>query len=51
MNGIAYQTAWKWWKAGKLPVPARQTPTGPDWVLRNGRIDKTGWLWWKPGPG
>ena len=27
-NGIAYQTAWKWWKAGKLPVPARQMPTG-----------------------
>ena len=26
-NGIAYQTAWKWWKAGKLPVPARQMPT------------------------
>jgi putative resolvase len=27
-NGIAYQTAWKWWKAGKLPVPARQMPSG-----------------------
>ncbi len=27
-NGITYQTAWKWWKAGKLPVPARQMPTG-----------------------
>jgi putative resolvase len=27
-NGIAYQTAWKWWKAGKLPVPARRMPTG-----------------------
>jgi len=27
-NGVAYQTAWKWWKAGKLPVPAHQTHTG-----------------------
>ncbi len=27
-NGITYKTAWKWWKAGKLPVPARQTATG-----------------------
>ena len=27
-NGITYKTAWKWWKAGKLPVPARQMPTG-----------------------
>ncbi len=27
-NGISYKTAWLWWKRGKLPVPARQTPTG-----------------------
>ncbi len=27
-EGIHYQTAWKWWKRGTLPVPARQTPTG-----------------------
>ena len=27
-NGITYKTAWKWWKAGKLPVPGRQMPTG-----------------------
>ncbi|HEY8503752.1 MAG TPA: IS607 family transposase [Gemmataceae bacterium] len=27
-NGISYKTAWLWWKQGKLPVPARQTPTG-----------------------
>lgn len=27
-NGISYKTAWIWWKQGKLPVPARQTPTG-----------------------
>ena len=27
-NGITYKTVWKCWKAGKLPVPARQMPTG-----------------------
>lgn len=26
--GISYTTAWRWWKAGKLPHPARQTETG-----------------------
>lgn len=27
-QGIHYQTAWKWWKEGNLPVAATQTPTG-----------------------
>lgn len=27
-EGIHYQTAWKWWKQGTLPVPARQMETG-----------------------
>lgn len=27
-NGITYRTAWNWFKAGKLPVPAVQLPTG-----------------------
>jgi putative resolvase len=27
-QGIHYMTAWRWWKAGKLPVPAHQTPSG-----------------------
>jgi len=27
-EGIHYTTAWRWWRAGKLPVPARQTATG-----------------------
>jgi putative resolvase len=27
-NGLSYKTAWRWWKQGQLPVPARQTPTG-----------------------
>lgn len=26
--GISYKTAWRCWKAGKLPHPARQTETG-----------------------
>ncbi len=27
-QGINYKTAWKWYKEGKLPVSAYQTPTG-----------------------
>jgi putative resolvase len=27
-QGVHYQTAWRWWKHGTLPVPARQLPTG-----------------------
>jgi len=27
-NGLTYKAAWKMWKAGKLPVPAEQLPTG-----------------------
>ncbi len=27
-QGIAYRTAWNWYKAGKLPAPAHQTATG-----------------------
>lgn len=26
--GVSYQTAWRYWKAGKLPHPASQTDTG-----------------------
>jgi len=26
-QGVSYITAWRWFKAGKLPVPARQLPT------------------------
>lgn len=26
--GVSYQTAWRWWKADKLPHPAKQTKTG-----------------------
>jgi predicted site-specific integrase-resolvase len=27
-NGISYRSAWRMWKAGTLPVPAEQFPTG-----------------------
>ena len=27
-QGIKYETAWKWFRKGILPVPARQMPTG-----------------------
>jgi putative resolvase len=27
-QGIAYQTAWRWFKTGRLPVKAVQTPSG-----------------------
>lgn len=27
-RGITYKTAWRWWKSGKLPVPAFKTRTG-----------------------
>ncbi len=27
-EGIHYMTAWRWWRNGKLPVPAYKTPSG-----------------------
>lgn len=27
-QGITYKTAWRWFREGKLPVPAEQLPTG-----------------------
>jgi putative resolvase len=27
-NGVHYQTAWRWWKQGTLPVPAQQLASG-----------------------
>ena len=27
-QGVHYQTAWRWWKAGTLPVPTRQLASG-----------------------
>jgi len=31
-QGISYMTAWRWFRAGKLPVPARPLPAGTIWV-------------------
>lgn len=28
LQGVSYKTAWRMWKAGTLPVPAEQLPTG-----------------------
>ncbi|WP_448592498.1 IS607 family transposase [Thermoflexus hugenholtzii] len=28
LQGISYLTAWRWFRSGQLPVPARQLPTG-----------------------
>ncbi len=27
-QGVSYRTAWNWYRQGKLPVPAKQLPTG-----------------------
>lgn len=27
-QGVGYQTAWRWVKNGRMPVPAHQTPSG-----------------------
>lgn len=27
-QGVSYLTAWRWFKSGKHPVPARQLPSG-----------------------
>jgi putative resolvase len=27
-SGVAYKTAWRMWRDGKLPIPAEQLPTG-----------------------
>ena len=27
-NGVCFQTAWRWWKDGNLPVPVQQLATG-----------------------
>ena len=37
-QGITYRTAWKWWKAGKLPVDALQMPTGTI-IIKDRKVD------------
>jgi putative resolvase len=41
-EGVHYQTAWKWFRDGMLPVPARQTRTGVILVDVPRREDATG---------
>ncbi|MEU5726198.1 IS607 family transposase [Micromonospora sp. NPDC047738] len=35
-QGVTYQTAWRWVKDGKLPVPVRQAPSGT-WIVEEAR--------------
>jgi predicted site-specific integrase-resolvase len=39
--GVSYQTAWRWWKAGKLPHPAYQVETGVVIVDFHPKIEST----------
>ncbi|MFU8851926.1 IS607 family transposase [Micromonospora sp. SL1-18] len=32
-QGVTYQTAWRWVKDGKMPVPVRQVPSGT-WIVQ-----------------
>ncbi|MGW6396356.1 IS607 family transposase [Streptomyces sp. NPDC055103] len=36
LQGVHYQTAWKWAREGKMPVPVMKTPTGRYLVLAGG---------------
>src|SRR5262249_43320194 len=31
-QGVSYQTAWRWVKGGRMPVPVRQAPSGT-WIV------------------
>jgi putative resolvase len=44
LQGIHYQTAWKWFRDGKLPVPAVQTPSGTILVQPDIRSSSAGGL-------
>ncbi|MBU7583819.1 MAG: hypothetical protein KAF91_13065, partial [Nostoc sp. TH1S01] len=39
--GVSYQTAWRWWKTGKLPHPAYQVETGVVIVDFHPKIEST----------
>ena len=40
-QGITYKTAWNWYKMGKLPVRARQMPTGTIIVYPEAAAERT----------
>ncbi|WP_406067881.1 IS607 family transposase [Micromonospora sp. NBC_01638] len=35
-QGVTYQTAWRWVRDGKMPVPVRQAPSGT-WIVEEAR--------------
>ncbi|MFC5747957.1 IS607 family transposase [Actinomadura rugatobispora] len=40
-QGVSYQTAWRWVKNGKMPVPVRQAPSGT-WIVEESRKQVSG---------
>ena len=40
-NGVHYQTAWRWARDGKMPVPVSRTPTGL-WLVHDETPTETG---------
>lgn len=39
-QGISYQTAWRWWKNGKLPVDAEQMKSGTIIIKEQPKVQK-----------
>ncbi|MEU0811501.1 IS607 family transposase [Streptomyces sp. NPDC005970] len=40
-QGVSYQTAWRWVKDGKMPVPVRQAPSGT-WLVDEPVVQPSG---------
>ncbi|MFE9610381.1 IS607 family transposase [Streptomyces sp. NPDC006012] len=40
-QGVSYQTAWRWVKDGKMPVPVRQAPSGT-WLVDEVAVQPSG---------
>ncbi|MGX1547813.1 IS607 family transposase [Streptomyces adustus] len=40
-QGVSYQTAWRWVKDGKMPVPVRQAPSGT-WLVDEAAVGPSG---------
>ncbi|SOE46762.1 putative resolvase [Streptomyces sp. OV198] len=40
-QGVSYQTAWRWVKDGKMPVPVRQAPSGT-WLVDEPVVQSSG---------
>ncbi|MER6677487.1 IS607 family transposase [Streptomyces sp. NPDC000983] len=40
-QGVSYQTAWRWVKSGKMPVPVRQAPSGT-WLVDEAAAEPAG---------